>query len=130
MGEPVLVGLLIADRVIEEKNGKKGIIGTFTTFNAPSFPVSFPPWFIYAAETNLAGDHDFAINLVHALTNQVAVGISGKFSAASTDQVVELIIPIMKAVFPSEGKYDLTFQVDSAPLGARVLSVVHAKGSP
>jgi hypothetical protein len=127
MGEPVLVALLIADRVIEEKNGKKGIIGTFTTFNSPSFPVSFPPWFIYAAVTNLAGEHDFALNLAHARTSQIVVGISGKFNAASAEQVVELVIPVPKAVFPSEGKYDLTFQVDSTPLGARVLSVVPAK---
>ncbi len=127
MGEPVLVALLIADRVIEEKNGKKGIIGTFTAFNSPSFPVSFPPWFIYAAVTNLAGEHDFALNLAPARTSQIVVGISGKFSAASAEQVVELVIPVPKAVFPSEGKSDLTFQVDSTPLGARVLSVVPAK---
>jgi hypothetical protein len=130
MGEPVLVALLIADRVIEEKNGKKGIIGTFTTFNAPAFPVSFPPWFIYAAVTNLAGEHDFALNLVHARTSQIVLGISGKFSAASAEQMVELVIPVPKAVFPSEGKYDLTFQVDAAPLGARVLSLVQAKAPP
>jgi len=124
MSEPVLVGLLVADRVIEEKNGKKGIIGTFTNFHARSFPASFPPWFIYAALTNVEGEHDFAVNLVQSQTNQVVLGLSGKFNSCSRDQVVELVAPILRAVFPTEGKYDLTFQVDTFPLGARVLSAL------
>ena len=40
--EPVFVALLAADRVITEDNGKKAIIGTFTQFNAPKFPVFRP----------------------------------------------------------------------------------------
>ena len=128
MPEPVLVGLLVADRVIEEKSGKKGIIGTFTTFHARSFPASFPPWFIYAALTNVEGEHDFAINLVQSQTNQVVVGLRGKLNSSSAEQVVELVAPIPRAVFPSEGKYDLTFQVDAFPLGARVLRAVRQEG--
>jgi len=65
MAEPVLVALLFADRVIvEEKNKKKTIVGTFTRFYSDKFPVSFPPWYIYAAVTNISEDHSFSLNLV------------------------------------------------------------------
>ena len=46
MGEPVFLALLTADRVITEKNDKKGIIGTFNKLAAPKFPARFPPWWI------------------------------------------------------------------------------------
>ena len=33
MGEPVFLALITADRIITEKNEKKGIIGTFKSFS-------------------------------------------------------------------------------------------------
>ncbi|GAI42417.1 unnamed protein product, partial [marine sediment metagenome] len=94
MGEPVLVALLYADRVIvEEGNHKKSIIGSFTRFFADKIPTSFPPWYIYAAVTNLSGPHAFSINLVHDKEKQVVVPISGKFEVKRPGDVVDLIIP-------------------------------------
>ncbi|HUX21735.1 MAG TPA: hypothetical protein VMW69_10890, partial [Spirochaetia bacterium] len=57
--EPVLAGLLFADRIITETNRKKTIVGTFNRFNAQKLPAVFPPWFIYAAVTNVTGTHSF-----------------------------------------------------------------------
>lgn len=122
MTESVPIGLLFADRIIEEKNGKKTIIGTFTTFFSKQFPVSFPPWAIYAGVTNLEGEHDFAINLVHSQLNQVVLAINGKFTAESVEQVVELCIPVNSAIFQSPGKYNLTFNIDTEQVGSRVLT--------
>lgn len=82
MSEPVFVGLLFADRVIEEIGHKKGIIGTFTTFNSPQYPVMFPPWFIYAAVTNLdPGKYSFAINLSSKDTQLVIFSVGGETDA-------------------------------------------------
>ena len=64
MPEPVFVALLIADRVVTEDNQKKGIIGTFTQFTVRQVPAALPPWYIYAAVTNLAGEHVFSLNLL------------------------------------------------------------------
>ena len=129
MAEPVLVGLLFADRVIEEKNNKKGIIGTFNRFFSPNFPVVFPPWYIYAAVTNLSGEHNFSLNLVHEATTSVVVPISGKFGVGSETDVAELTVLITQAVFPDEGNYTLTFNVDGFPVGSRVLTVERLKVS-
>jgi hypothetical protein len=127
MDEPVLVGLLFADKIITEDNGKKGIIGTFTRFYAHSFPASFPPWAIYAALTNVSGQHAFELTIIEDETNQVILPLSGKFDVKVKTDVVELIPTIMGAVFPRPGKYTLLFSVDSDQIGARTLLVEPAK---
>lgn len=66
MSEWVVQALLTVDRVIEERNGKKSLIGVFDHFNLPSFPsVGLPPWYIYASMSNLsAGTHQCVVNIV------------------------------------------------------------------
>jgi hypothetical protein len=123
MSEAVLVGLLFADKIITENNGKKGIIGTFNKFYSQRFPISFPPWAIYAAVTNLEGKHEFALNLVNEETSQIIVPLSGQFEARSRMDVVELTPTIVGAIFPKPGVYTLIFYVDGQNLGARVLTV-------
>ncbi|MBN1523794.1 MAG: hypothetical protein JW904_04885 [Spirochaetales bacterium] len=127
MSEPVLVGLLFADRVITENNNKKGIIGTFNRFHAEKYPVAFPTWAIYAAATNLTGAHEFALNLIEEETSQVIIPISGKIEVASTSDVVELTPTIMGAVFPRPGSYTLSFHIDGSVIGARTLYVQKAE---
>lgn len=130
MAEPVLVALLFADRVIvEEKNKKKTIVGTFTRFYSDKFPVSFPPWYIYAAATNISGDHSFSLNLVLEKEMQVVVPINGKIKVENPRNVIELIFPIGQAIFPSPGEYTLTFNIDGTQVGSRVLEVVQLEQS-
>ncbi|MBN2532667.1 MAG: hypothetical protein JXB88_07240 [Spirochaetales bacterium] len=130
MGEPVLVALLFADRVIEEKNHKKGIIGTFSRFYADTFPVQFPPWFIYAAVTNISGENSFSLNLVLEKAQQVILPISGKCQVDNTRSVVELIFPVFRAIFPEEGIYALTFNIEGLPIGSRILEVFKRPDQP
>ncbi|RPJ08690.1 MAG: hypothetical protein EHM28_03595 [Spirochaetaceae bacterium] len=129
MGEPVLVGLLFADRIITEDNGKKGIIGTFNRFQSEKYPVVFPTWGIYAAVTNLTGSHEFAVNLVADGTGQVIIPIAGHFDVTAVTDVVELTPTIVGAVFPSSGKYTMTFHIDGNIIGARTLFVEQGEQS-
>lgn len=127
MAEPVLVGLLFADRVIVEKSNKKGIIGTFTRFHSDNFPVAFPPWFIYAAVTNIEGEHSFSINLVNDKTHHVIVSLGGKVGSESLKAVCELSIPLLNVVFPEPGDYNLTFNINGKQVGSRVLELIELK---
>jgi len=123
--EPVLVALLFADRVlVEEGNHKKTIVGTFTQFYSERFPVVFPPWFIYAAATNFAGEFSFSVNLVLEKDRQVVLGISGKVKADNRNKVNEFIFPIQRAIFPSAGTYSLTFNIGGVQVGSRLLEVI------
>lgn len=123
MGEPVLTGLLFADRLAQEIGGKWSISGTFSVFQAPQVPVGFPPWYIYAAVANLEGEHDFTLNLAHDQTSHVALSVSGKFHASEPKFGAELAIPVFNCVFPHFGDYNLVLLVDNQPVGGRVLEV-------
>jgi hypothetical protein len=121
MTEPVFVALLAADRVISEDNGKKAIIGTFTQFNAPKFPAVFPPWFVYAAVTNLDDSHTFSLNVVNDGTQQVVFSAAGQFTVDQPRKVVELVVPMLSVVFPAPGTYTLLFNVDGQQIGSRLI---------
>jgi hypothetical protein len=125
MSEPVLVALLFADRVIvEDKNLKKALIGVFSIFHAEKFPAVFAPWYIYASVTNLFGEHNYSLNLVYDKAAQVIIPIGGKIVSDNARRVVELVFPIFGAVFPEEGTYTLTFNIEGVPIGSRILEVV------
>lgn len=124
MPEAVFVALLMADRVITEDNQKKAIIGTFTQFSVRQVPAGLPPWFIYAAVTNLAGEHPFSINLVLDKSQQVIFSAGGNLKVDDPRRVVELVIPVPNVVFPESGTYNVTFHVGGEQIGSRILDVI------
>ena len=126
MTEPVFVALLLADRVITEDNQKKAIIGTFTQFTVRQVPAGMPPWFIYAAVTNLAGEHPFSVNLVFDRSQQVIFSAGGTLKVDETRRVVELVIPVPNVVFPEAGTYIVSFHVGGEQIGSRILDVITA----
>ena len=123
MSEPVVVAILFADRLITEHNGKKGIIGVFNQFQAQAFPVSFPPWGIYIAMTNLQGKHEFALELTHEESEQVIIPIKGQLEVPSQNEVIDLIFNIENAIFPQPGRHILSVYVDGNIAGSRLLQV-------
>ncbi len=126
MPEPVFVALLIADRVVTEDNQKKGIIGTFTQFTVRQVPAALPPWYIYAAVTNIAGEHVFSLNLLFDRSQQVIFSAGGKVSVDDPRRVVELVIQVPNVVFPEEGTYNVSFHIDGDLIATRILDVVKA----
>ncbi len=126
MPEPVFVALLIADRVVTEDNQKKGIIGTFTQFTVRQVPAALPPWYIYAAVTNIAGEHVFSLNLLFDRSQQVIFSAGGKVSVDDPRRVVELVIQVPNVVFPEEGTYNVSFHIDADLIATRILDVVKA----
>jgi hypothetical protein len=125
MSEPLFVSLLFADRVIEEINHKKTIVGTFTTFNAENFPAMFPPWFIYAAATNIQPEeeHNYTLNVANRDTQAVVLSANQKFGTSERGVVAEFIIPAANVVFPTEGTYLVEFRIDGRELITRTLEV-------
>ncbi len=124
MTEPVFVALLFADRVIEEINHKKTIVGTFTTFNAPRFPVLFPPWFIYAAVTNIEPkEHNFSIIVAHKDSQHVILSSGGDFKVENRANAPEFVLAVNNAPFPKEGPYVVTFNIDGKEIMSRILEV-------
>ena len=130
MPEPVFVALLLADRVITEDNQKKAIIGTFTQFTVRQVPAGLPPWFIYAAVTNLAGEHPFSLNLVFDKSQQVVFSAGGTLKVDDPRRVVELVIPVPNVVFPEAGTYVVSFHLGGEQIGSRILDVMVGDSQP
>ncbi len=129
MTEPVFVALLMADRVITEDNQKKGILGTFTQFTVRQVPAALPPWFIYAAVTNIVGEYPFSLNLVFDKSQQVIFSAGGTLKVDDPRRVVELVIPVPNVVFPEAGTYVVSFHVGGEQIGSRILDVIIPEAS-
>jgi len=126
--EPVLLGLLCAERVItEERTRKRTIVGTFTNFRARSFPAAFPPWFVYVSFTNVEGDHTLTLNISNRDTDLTVYSAGANFSSNDKTGQAELSIPIPNARFPEPGKYEVYVSIDGRALGARTLRVDRAQ---
>ena len=100
------------------------IIGTFTQFTVRQVPAALPPWYIYAAVTNLGGDHPFSINLVFDKSQQVIFSAGGTLKVDEPRRVVELVIPVPNVVFPEVGTYVVSFHVGNDQIGSRILDVI------
>ena len=128
MTEPVFHALLLADKVIIENNGKKGLIGVFNIFRFPSFPANSPSWFIFLSVSNLLGKHSFSINLTLDEAQIVVLPIGGELESKDINAEIELIIPIKTVGFPKAGTYTLTVNVDGKSLASKVLNVIKHTG--
>ena len=123
MAEPVFHALLLADKVIVENNGKKGLIGVFNRFRFPSFPANSPSWFIFLTVSNLCGKHSFSINLTLDEAQIVVLPIGGEFQSEDINAEIELILPVRMVSFPKAGTYTLTVNIDGKQLASKVLKV-------
>jgi len=119
MTEPAFIALLLADKAITENNGKKGLIGIFSKFLFPKFPIVSPPWFIYASVSNLKGHHDISFNLVRSESQEVVLSIGGEIDAKDPNAVIEIVLPVINVSFPKAGNYTLQFNIDGRQIGAR-----------
>ena len=53
--------LLMAERLIREDNGKRGISGAFNTFNSPGSPASAPHFHVDKNLEDFSGVHEFSV---------------------------------------------------------------------
>ena len=120
--EYVVHALLTADRVIEENNGKKAIIGVFENVNAESFPSqAIPPWNIYASIANLSkGKHQIAINLVYDNSSGALFSMSGEIQVSEQGPCVEIVAPVA-VMFPGPGTYTVSLHIDGDIALSRVI---------
>jgi len=124
MMEWVVQALLTADKVIEERNGKKAIIGIFDRIHIDTFPgTGIPPWNIYTSIANLSeGEHNFAVNIVYNDTSAAIFGASGTLNVNDQDAMTEVVIPV-SVVFPGPGAYTVSLHIDGDQCLSRIIRV-------
>jgi hypothetical protein len=118
--------LLMADRVIREDNGKRGIIGSFNTFNFPRFPMVAPPFFVYANLEDFSGVHEFSIAIAREDAELVVFSAGGEIKTEH-DKEVEILLPAFGVTFPKSGIYNLILRVGNSQYGSRRIIVNPSK---
>jgi hypothetical protein len=115
--------LLMADRVIKEDNGKRGIIGSFNTFNFPTFPFTAPPFFVYANLEDFTGDHEFSITIAREGAELVVFSAGGEIQLQDENLEAEILVPAFGVTFPKEGSYNLILRIGNSQYGSRRIIV-------
>lgn len=115
--------LLLADRVIVENNGKKGIIGEFNTYNFPTFPAVAPPFFVFAILEDFEGTQEFTVNIVRDGVDYVVMSLGGELNFQDPAKEIELILPVAGITFPKDGLYNMILKVGNYSYGSRHLFV-------
>jgi len=116
--------LLMADRVIREDNGKRGIIGSFNTFTFPTFPATAPPFFVYANIEDFSGELEFSITIAREGAELVIFSAGGEIEFQNEGEA-EILLPAFGVTFPKEGTYNLILKVGNNTYGSRRI-VVHS----
>jgi hypothetical protein len=115
--------LLMADRVIREDNGKRGIIGSFNTFNFPTFPITAPPFFVYANLEDFSGSHEFSVTIAREGAELVVFSAGGEIQFQDENKEAEILVPAFGVTFPKEGSYNLILKVGHSTYGSRRMIV-------
>jgi hypothetical protein len=120
--------MLFADRVIQEKNGKWGLIGVFNRFTFKDFPtLPMHLWFVFIVLREVdAGSHEFAVNLIRESVNQVVHPVNGELKVADPTQGVTLALPMQGVVFPKPDTYTVTVHINGSYITERPLYVLKA----
>jgi hypothetical protein len=114
--------ILMADRVIREDNGKRGIIGSFNTFTFTNFPKTAPPFYVYANLEDFSGEHEFSITIAREGAELVVFSAGGEIKFQAEGEA-EIIIPAFGVTFPKEGIYNLILRVGNNMFGSRRIIV-------
>ena len=121
--------LLMADRVIREDNGKRGIIGSFNSFNFETFPAVAPPFFIYANLDDFSGELEFSVSIAREGAELVVFSAGGEMGFDSAKLESELVLPVSGVTFPKPGTYNLILRIGNSQFGSRRMIVNTTKKS-
>jgi hypothetical protein len=129
--EPTLSsGIIFSDLVVREQGtGKSTIVGSFSTYNLPTFPYKVPPFQVTAFVTNLTQDVkaiDVAARVEHPQNGAVlaSTAVKVQFSKAPTrNDVTEIYIPIVNLAFSEAGLFKVVILINNEKIGERNLQV-------
>lgn len=121
---PTYLGMVICDNVLQDPESKKYfLLGTATVTYAAAFPARHEKLCIYAVLTDLRGQSNVQLRLVHVDSNSVddthIMAISGEVSAPDPLAVAELVFSLRNLMFPKAGEYRFQLYSGDALLGER-----------
>jgi len=125
MDKPKLLAIVFADRVIEEKNNKKGIIGTFEKIFSQVFPVTLQTWGCYIALTNISGKNKFTVKIKNSAPSpqEYVLEMNGEIVTEKSSGLVEVIFNVSGLTVKNAGEYLFEVYINDEFLDSRILSI-------
>jgi hypothetical protein len=129
--EPALCpAIILSDSVIREHGtGKISLIGSFTTYNFPTFPFVAGPFIVTVLVTNLKGKLDrfpITVRIEGATTGHVLASSVAELTTEKEvprSEVFEIPVAIPPINYPEAGVYKVVILAQNEPLGSRDLTV-------
>lgn len=111
----------MADRVIQERNGKHGVIGVFDRIGGQA-NTALPLFFVFLVVSNLTkGKHPLAMNLIDHDTKQQPFNLNGEIEVNDERGVFTVGIPVPNLSLPRPGKWHWQLYIDGEFLRERAV---------
>ncbi|GBF44469.1 hypothetical protein LPTSP2_37720 [Leptospira ellinghausenii] len=123
MSNPKVLAIIFADKIIEEKNNKKGIIGTFDTVYAPAFPMAPFPWGVYISITGVIGKASFSLILQKLNAEEPLLKLDGDLEGRDPEGMIEIPLNFENVQFHEPGDYKFSVMIDNVIVESRKLRV-------
>lgn len=129
--KPVLVALLLADKVFREmETGKVHVAGVFNQINSNKIPVMVPTFSIYFAITDLLeGNHKLDLEIRYMESGTRLVKLDREFRSPGPLEVLEMNFCLNMVNFTEEGSVELILSVGGEIIGNRVLRIRKVDGN-
>lgn len=123
MSKPKVLAIIFADRIIEEKNNKKGIIGTFDQVFSAGFPMNPFPWGVYVGISGINGKATFSLVLQKQDGKDPLIKIDGDLDGKDPEGMIEIPLNFENVQFPEPGNYYFSVSINDEVLESRKLKV-------
>jgi hypothetical protein len=130
-----LPAILMSDvSIIEERTGKRSVVGVFDQFAFPQFPAAYGRFFVTAWLTNLVGavsELDTACRIQEKASGHVIFSNSvhvafGQEHTFEKDAVIAFGMAVQGVVFQKPGLYTLVLLLDADEVAKRDFNVILA----
>ncbi len=119
--EPFGLAMIVCDAVhIDPWNGKRSLLGLFSGFVSPTFPLTIPALSVYAALTECVGKTSLTLRIVDANEQRVPIyEEKGEVECDDPLAVLDAEFKIVGVQIPHPGEYRIQLFASGTPIMER-----------
>jgi len=134
---PIVSAFLVCDSVSRDAStGKTILFGIFTIIFARQVPTTHPSLFLYASLTEMSGEYELWVDVVHVSSNTRIARFSSveqgalKVTANNPLDYVEVVFDIRCLTFKEFGEHEFRLFIDGRPMAFRRIWVRSIEDAP
>jgi hypothetical protein len=134
---PIVSAFLVCDSVSRDAStGKTILFGIFTIIFARQVPTTHPSLFLYASLTEMSGEYELWVDVVHVPSNTRVARFPSieqgalKVTANNPLDYVEVVFDIRGLTFKEFGEHEFRLFIDGRPMAFRRIWVRSIEDAP